>query len=1061
VVDQFEEVFTLCEDKADRVEFIEKLLNFADRRKVVITMRADFLGECTFYPELRKRIETRQKLVGPMEPAELITAMKMQADRGGLRFEAGLSHAILNDVQGEPGVMPLLQYALQELWKRRRGRWLCDEEYQAIGRVQKAIAKTADDFYNSLSVAEQEQVQNIFLRLTRLDASALAGEKRRDTRRRVELEDLVPTGDDLAVTRKLVQQLAGGGVRLVVTSRNETTGKEEVEVAHEALIRYWPTLQNWLNQNRSDLLLRETINQAAFEWQQHQEQAGQDTYLIHHGGRLEDAEVLWKHPKFVHLNQLEAEYVVACVQLRERRRKLEAQRKQRQLMAAVSAAFVLGGFAIVAGFQWRKSEIQQILAFIESAEARLASNQILDARIRSLQAAKTLKQSFWQLLLPEGLRNQVLGKLSETIYAAQEINRLEIKQKSYTDGVESIAFTPNGRLAIANGEGTVRLCDTKTQKCEDLLEDTYKKKTEGLVESKYYFNLSSDGQFLPVSEEDGSLYLWDTKTKKREKLQNSGAKGLHSVAFSPNSQFLSASNSEGSAYLWDTKTKKLKNSRPHRRGEQNAQFSPDGQFLVITQSDNTVDLEDIKTKQRYTLPDNAPSNTKIKVNSVQFSPDSQFLAIIRENRSTVRLWNTKTNKWVEEFNKDYWYEDGDQWIEINRVEFTSDSQILTIRGVNGTIWLRDIKGRWLAKLQGQENFSTVAFRPTDKLLVTSDNSTVRLWDISGRRFKVMRAESLFHNIVFSPKGQRLAAVSNGTVHLWDTEGKNLPIPQGHQGKVNQVAFSLNDQLLIATTTDDGIARLWDDKGKSLVTLSGDQGDDIRVAISPDGQHLAVGGDDGSVHLGNIKGNKQSLKLQGTQKERIYEIVFSPDGQRLAVRASNGVWHGNTKDQQLVKLQADSVSRLVFSPDSQHLVTAGDNGTILMWDAKGQPKVMDKLAKHKPGVWNVAISPDGQFLVTAGSDGTTRLWSIKGQELAKLQGHQGSVNSVAFSPDGKKLASSGDDGTLRLWQVGGMDELVAMNCDWVRDYLKNPDADLTDADRPLCDGIRPPSSSPKK
>jgi hypothetical protein len=200
--------------------------------------------------------------------------------------------------------------------------------------VQKAIAKTADDFYNSLSVAEQEQVQNIFLRLTRLDASALAGEKRRDTRRRVELEDLVPTGDDLAVTRKLVQQLAGGGVRLVVTSRNEATGKEEVEVAHEALIRYWPTLQNWLNQNRNDLLLRETINQAAQEWQQHQEQPDKDIYLIHQGGRLEDAEVLWKHPKFVQLNQLEAEYVKACVQLRERRRQLEEQRKQRQLMAA-------------------------------------------------------------------------------------------------------------------------------------------------------------------------------------------------------------------------------------------------------------------------------------------------------------------------------------------------------------------------------------------------------------------------------------------------------------------------------------------------------------------------------------------------------------------------------------------------------------------------------------------------------------------------------------------------------------------------------------------------------
>ncbi|MBD1940770.1 CHAT domain-containing protein, partial [Coleofasciculus sp. FACHB-712] len=237
VVDQFEEVFTLCEEKGHQQEFIEKLLHLAERRRVVITMRADFLGECTFYPDLRKRIETRQKLVGPMEPAELIAAMKMQADSGGLRFEAGLSHSILNDVQGEPGAMPLLQYALQELWKRRRGRWLCDEEYQAIGRVQQAIAKTASDFYNSLPALEQEQVQNIFLRLTCLDKNIVQGEKGRNTRQRVELEDLVPNGGNLAETKKLVQQLASEGARLVVTSRNETTGKEEVEVAHEALIR--------------------------------------------------------------------------------------------------------------------------------------------------------------------------------------------------------------------------------------------------------------------------------------------------------------------------------------------------------------------------------------------------------------------------------------------------------------------------------------------------------------------------------------------------------------------------------------------------------------------------------------------------------------------------------------------------------------------------------------------------------------------------------------------------------------------------------------------------------
>ncbi|MBD1899894.1 CHAT domain-containing protein [Trichocoleus sp. DQ-A3] len=352
VVDQFEEVFTLCEDKDDRQEFITRLLTLASRRKVVMTMRADFLGECTFYPELSKRIETRQKLVGRMQPPELITAMKMQADKAGLRFEAGLSNSILDDVQEEPGAMPLLQHALQELWKRRHGRWLCDEEYQAIGRVQQAIAKTADDFYNSLPASEQEQVRNIFLRLTRMDASAVQGEKRRDTRRRVELEDLVSAGSDLAVTKKLVQQLAGEEARLVVTSRNEATDKEEVEVAHEALIRYWPRLQKWLDEDRTNLQLREIITQAAQEWKNHKE--NRNDYLIQ-GRRLEEAEALLKQPKF--LSQLEAEYVKACVDLRQSRRNWRIVRWIAILLALLGVATVSIGIIIKSSLKQKKNVV--------------------------------------------------------------------------------------------------------------------------------------------------------------------------------------------------------------------------------------------------------------------------------------------------------------------------------------------------------------------------------------------------------------------------------------------------------------------------------------------------------------------------------------------------------------------------------------------------------------------------------------------------------------------------------------------------------------------------------
>ena len=195
-------------------------------------MRADFWGECAPYEALKTQMTARQSLIAPMNTAELRSAMEQQVAKVGLRFEANLSNTILDEVKDEPGAMPLLQHGLRELWKRRHGRWLKTVEYhEGIGGIKLAIAKTADEVYSRLSSTEQKQFQNIFIRLTRLDDSAVQGEGRRDTRRRVGLEELVPVNVDLSTIKKLVNRLADA--RLVITSVNG-----EVEVAHEALIRY-------------------------------------------------------------------------------------------------------------------------------------------------------------------------------------------------------------------------------------------------------------------------------------------------------------------------------------------------------------------------------------------------------------------------------------------------------------------------------------------------------------------------------------------------------------------------------------------------------------------------------------------------------------------------------------------------------------------------------------------------------------------------------------------------------------------------------------------------------
>jgi energy-coupling factor transporter ATP-binding protein EcfA2 len=264
IVDQFEELFTHCQDVLERRRFIDQLLKLTEAHRVVITMRADFWGECAPYEALKDRMQAQQELIGPMTTGELRAAMEQQAAKVGLRFEADLSSTMLDEVDGEPAAMPLLQHALLELWKRRHGRWLRAEEYRALGGVKKAIAETADRLYNELTPNEEQRVRDIFLRLTQVDESVAPVEGRRDTRRRVDILDLIPSDADVSETKALVAKLADAV--LVVTSRNELTSRDEVEVAHEALIRYWTRLRNWLDEYLTALRLRDSVSDAAREW---------------------------------------------------------------------------------------------------------------------------------------------------------------------------------------------------------------------------------------------------------------------------------------------------------------------------------------------------------------------------------------------------------------------------------------------------------------------------------------------------------------------------------------------------------------------------------------------------------------------------------------------------------------------------------------------------------------------------------------------------------------------------------------------------------------------------
>jgi hypothetical protein len=414
VVDQFEELFTLCTDDTKRRAFLTHLLQLPQQMRVVLTMRADFWGECAPYRELKELMQARQELIAPMDAAELRRAMERQAAKVGLRFEADLANTILDDVQGEPGAMPLLQHALLELWKRRHGRWLRAEEYRVIGGVKKAIAETAEAVYQDLSSKDQERVQDIFVRLTRLDEEAVKVEERRDTRHRVGLEELTLAGSDPAHTRALVERLADA--RLVVTSVNPAIGREEVEVAHEALIRHWPRLCGWLDEDRTTLRLREGVREAAREWERNGED---ESLLVHRGVRLEEAETLRRHSHFG-LNQLERAYVDACAALRARERTAR-ERLRFRIMMGLAAGFVAAiGLMLWALLARHNEVIQRGIAQINEMKANEATvlatqerDRANDQRITALAQSLAANSRFRPLGHRAATRCAPRGRIDE------------------------------------------------------------------------------------------------------------------------------------------------------------------------------------------------------------------------------------------------------------------------------------------------------------------------------------------------------------------------------------------------------------------------------------------------------------------------------------------------------------------------------------------------------------------------------------------------------------------------------------------------------------------------
>jgi hypothetical protein len=358
VADQWEELYTLTREEEQRVRFLDELLQATQNSplSVVLTLWGDFFGQALSHRPLADRLQDAVVTLGPMTREELAQAVEQPAQKVHLAFEPGLVERLLDDVGREPGNLPLLEFALTRLWEQRQGGQLLHRMYEAMGRVQGAVAQHAEELYQNLGSLEQQAAARVFLELVQ------TGENTEDTRRRAALSEL---GGE---TRELVKKLADA--RLVVTCREEASGQETVEVAHDALIRHWQRLQGWLNADREFLLWRQRLRHALEDWQR----TGRDHGALLRGAPLTEAE-RWLSGRAEHLTAGEREFIQASLALRERERQAEQERRQRELAQTQA----------LAAEQQKRAEAEQLRA--AEQEKRAETERLSRRRLSFLSVA--------------------------------------------------------------------------------------------------------------------------------------------------------------------------------------------------------------------------------------------------------------------------------------------------------------------------------------------------------------------------------------------------------------------------------------------------------------------------------------------------------------------------------------------------------------------------------------------------------------------------------------------------------------------------------------------------
>jgi WD40 repeat protein len=956
VVDQFEELVTLCRNDQERLHFLALLETAVDVHsdcfKVVLTLRSDFepqlsnLAWSAMWPEARF-------VVPPMSQAELREAIEGPASVRVLYFEpSNLVDRLIDEVIQTPGALPLLSFTLSEMYikyleRQSDDRALTEADYNALGGVVGSLRNRATEEYDKLDEVHQATMQRIMLRMVATEGGELA--RRRVPRSELVYPDEAENQRVAAVIKRLTE------ARLLVEGLTEgPSGEPEpyVEPAHDALVRAWDKLLVWTRQAEEYLPLQRRLTQAANDWSQATEKKRPD--LLWHnnprlpqveqilapqsqaGGRLDFLGRAWRavfpvqeiFAGLTWLNRRETEFVRQSIR--------QKSQNLRRLMATVAAIIiVLTGLTIFAFFQQGIANEQRTIADDRRITAEAAQANAVTAEAKAINAAATSEKDREMAVTAEAkaLNSGATAVASEatavvdrenavTAEAVAKEQRDEAERQSNLSfsremGISAISnLTTDPELSILLSlEGIRRAYTTQVEDAlrHSLLASNVRITLRGHESQVNDVAYSPNGKLIVTAGEDGTARVWDAASGQ-EIFVLSGYKGpVRAAMFSANGEFIATVN-EFAVWIWETETgESVTVLADHTNEIIQAFLSPDGQ-TVVTVEDCPQPI--------------SPCPVQIPVRTWKVNT-GQMIAEMVNDGSTVTY--SSDGKWLM---TSYYPEDGGN--NIARVfNASTGEEIATLSMV------------------GSQNFIfSAAFSPNGQWIVTTGE-----WDHSAR--------------------------------VWEpSTGQEIVKLRGHEGGgyVSSADFSSDGQRVVTASYYDETVRVWEAAtGEEIAVIRG-QEQVSRAYFSPDGRFVATLGGDRSARVWEADTGQEIAGMYG-HEERITSLDFSPIENRLATASADGtvrIWEWPGRESDLILEHEATVYTVDFSPDQKWLATASADNTARVWEIATGREVA-RFDQHESYLNSVDFSPDGKWVVTTSADETARVWgAATGREITVVR-----------------------------------------------------------------------------